>query len=116
MMPRAYARIAGILWLVLAFGLLLLTLVLSALASTAFVLSATMGIVALTLSALLFVWAPARQLFMGSTVLALMFALVGVAGYLRSQGTVPATQPVTVFVALSTLLVFVSIAGARTRT
>lgn len=113
MTPRLFATIAGLLWMVVAYGLLLFTLILAALASTALVLFAAMGIVALTQSAFLFIRAPGRRLFLGSTVLASVFAVVGMAGYLRSQGTVPGSLPILVFVALSALLVFVSLVGAR---
>ena len=112
---RAYANIVGLLWLVLAFALLLLAIVLAALASTALVAAAGMGIVALAQSALLIVRDPHRRLFLLSTVIASVFTGVGVTGYLRVQGTIPASLPVMVFVALSTLVVLVSVAGARSR-
>jgi hypothetical protein len=112
---RLTANVAGLLWLSLAFPLFFLTVIAAALVSEGFVLFAAMGIVAVTQSVFLFVRGPSRRLFLVSTALGLMFATAGVVAYFRSQGTLPGSSPVLVFVAMSTLIGLVSLIGSRAR-
>lgn len=70
------ARIAGFVWLALAFGLLLLMLLLAALATPTFLIFATMGLAALIAAALLLVRPARRGLFIASATMSLVFTEV----------------------------------------
>lgn len=108
------ARIAGFVWLALAFSLLLPMLLLTALAIPSFLIFAALGIPALIAAALLLVRPAARGLFAASATMGVLFTAGGIATYLgQSDGQVIGTALVVGFVALSSLAVVVSAAGAQ---
>lgn len=114
MRRRYIATLAGFLWLVMAFAFLMAMLLAAALASTAFVILAALGVTALGQAVLLFVRVPSRSLFLASSVLGLGFAVILVRAGLESRGAVLSAGLIMVVVAVSVLAAVVSGFGVRT--
>jgi hypothetical protein len=97
---RRLAVVAGYLWLALAFMLLVVSVLAYALIGPPFVIFAIVGVAALAHAAILFTQAPARRLFVGSTLTGLSATVAGLAA-IPGRGLIP----------IELILAFTAVAG-----
>ena len=103
----------GLLWLVLAFPLMFVMLILAALATPVAFIFGGMGIAALTVAAFLIVGPARHRLLLASTGLGLLFESLGAVAYLNSgKGSVVPTEAIVVFIALVLVATLASALGA----
>lgn len=118
MTSKVLARVASLVWFVLASGLLLLTLLMAIMVTPASLIFAAifavMGIAALIVAALLIVMPARRWLFVISIVLGSLFTIIGGVTYLRSEeGVLLTAEPILAFATLSLVATLASGVGAQ---
>jgi hypothetical protein len=112
--PRMLAVHAGVIWLALAFPLILLAAFAVLVGSQSAVLFATMAAAALAVATALLANPSGRTPILASVVLGVVFAVVAVFASLRSAGVFPSGEHILVFGAFAASVALISaIAASR---